>query len=145
MAKGKYEDWLTPEGLAKIEGWARNGLTDKQIALNIGISEKAFCNWKNKYSSITSALKKGKEPANLEVENALFKLATGYSVKLRKPIKVRRRGGNEEIQYAYEEIYIKPEVAAQVFWLKNRMKDKWRDKPEAEVDVNPVTIVWKRT
>ena len=145
MAKGKYEDWLTPEGLAKIEGWARNGLTDKQIALNIGVSEKACCNWKNKYSSITSALKKGKEPANLEVENALFKLATGYSVKLRKPIKVRRRGGNEEIQYAYEEIYIKPEVAAQVFWLKNRMKDKWRDKPEAEVDVNPVTIVWKRT
>lgn len=29
MAKGKYEHWLTPEGLLKIEGWARDGLTDE--------------------------------------------------------------------------------------------------------------------
>ena len=38
MAKGKYEYWLTPEGLLKLEGWARDGLTDEQIAHNMCIA-----------------------------------------------------------------------------------------------------------
>ncbi len=38
MAKGKYEKWITPEGLLLLEGWARDGLTDEQIAHNMGIT-----------------------------------------------------------------------------------------------------------
>ena len=38
MAKGKYEYWITPEGLTLVEGWARDGLTDEQIAHNMGIA-----------------------------------------------------------------------------------------------------------
>ena len=26
MAKGKYADWLTPDGLLLLEGWARDAL-----------------------------------------------------------------------------------------------------------------------
>ena len=141
MAKPKYEYWLTPEGLSKIEGWARDGLTDAQIAQNMGINQSTFYKWQGEHKEFLEILKKGKEPANLAVENALYKLATGYTVKLRKPLKVRRRGGNEEIMYADEEIYVKPEVAAQVFWLKNRMKDKWRDKPEVELNAEPVKVI----
>ena len=37
MANGKYEQWLEPEGLTLLEGWARDGLTDEQIANNMGI------------------------------------------------------------------------------------------------------------
>ena len=48
MAKGKYQEWLEPEGLLKIEGWARDGLTDEQIANNIGISVSCLNNWKKK-------------------------------------------------------------------------------------------------
>lgn len=57
----KYTEWLTEEGLIKIEGWARDGLIDKQIAQNIGVSERTFTDWKKKFSSISSALKKGKK------------------------------------------------------------------------------------
>ena len=56
----KYTEWLTDEGLIKIEGWARDGLIDKQMAQNIGVSERTFTDWK-KFSSISSALKKGKK------------------------------------------------------------------------------------
>lgn len=42
MAKRKYEQWLTPEGLLKLEGWAREGLTNEQIARNMGISRKTL-------------------------------------------------------------------------------------------------------
>ena len=47
MAKGKYEYWLTPEGLIKLEGWARDGLTDEQIAVNIGVNRKPEI-WRDK-------------------------------------------------------------------------------------------------
>lgn len=79
MAKGKYEYWLTPEGLTKLEGWARDGLTDEQIAHNCGIVSATLYDWKNKYSEVSEALKKGKEVIDIQVENALLKRTLGYS------------------------------------------------------------------
>lgn len=99
MARGKFEYWLTEDGLTLLEGWARDGLTDEQIAHNIGITAKTLYEWKNKYSDICEALKKGKEVVDYEVENALLNKA------------------------------LAGDVTAQIFWLKNRMKSKWRDKP----------------
>ena len=78
MAKGKYEYWLTKEGLLLIEGWARDGLTDEQIACNMGICRDTLIQWKKKYSDISDTLKKGKEVVDRQVENALFKRALGY-------------------------------------------------------------------
>ena len=79
MAKGKYQEWLTPEGLLKIEGWARDGLTDEQIAEKIKITPSTLYEWKKRYSEISEALKKGKEVVDRQVENALLKRALGYS------------------------------------------------------------------
>lgn len=102
MAKGKYEYWLTEEGLLLLEGWARDGLTDEQIAHNIGISISTLNNWKNKYVEILESLKKGKEVVDYAVENALLKNA------------------------------LKGDTTAQIYWLKNRRPVKWRDKPGYE-------------
>ena len=60
VAKGKFTYWLTPEGLVLLEGWARDGLTDAQIAHNMGISRSTLDKWKNDLSDISDALKKGK-------------------------------------------------------------------------------------
>lgn len=79
MAKGKYQEWLTPEGLLKVEGWARDGLTDEQIAEKIKITPSTLYEWKKRYSEISEALKKGKEVVDRQVENALLKRALGYS------------------------------------------------------------------
>ena len=137
MAKGKYADWITPDGLLLLEGWARDGLTDEQIAHNIGISTGTLYAWKNDHPEISEAIKKGKAPVDLEVENALLKKALGFTVTVKKPIKLKTKKQlkdkgtieEERIEYADEEIYIPPETAAQIFWLKNRRPDKWRDKP----------------
>lgn len=122
MAKGKYEYWLTPEGLIKLEGWARDGLTDEQIAQNIGINPATLYDWKNKYDEISKTLKKGKEVVDYEVENALLKRALGYTVKEEKLTK-----DGEVIELEKE---VPGDVTAQIFWLKNRKPDSWRDKPE---------------
>lgn len=78
MAKSKVNDWLTKEGLTKLGGWARSGLSDEQIAKNVGVSRSTLNEWKKKYPDISDTLKKEKEVADFEVENALFRRATGY-------------------------------------------------------------------
>ena len=142
-AKGKYEEWLEPEGLLKIEGWARDGLTDKQIAHNIGVTEQTLNVWKKQFPSFFESLKKGKEVVDRLVENALLKKAIGETRTLRKPIKVKevlyengkRISETERIEYADEEIYIPPDTTAQIFWLKNRKPEQWRDKRQVEEKV----------
>ena len=74
MAKGKYQEWTSQEGLVKLEGWARDGLTDEQIAGNAGINPATLYVWKQKYPEISEALKRGKEIVDRQVENALLKL-----------------------------------------------------------------------
>ena len=136
MAKGKYEEWLEPEGLLKIEGWARDGLTDEQIAYNMGISYSTLKEWKNKYSAISATLKKGKEVIDRQVENALLQKALGITKTVKKPIKLKevvydngkRISEKERVEYADEEVYIPPDTTAQIFWLKNRKPNEWRDK-----------------
>jgi len=133
------EEWLDEDKLLCIEGWAREGLTDKQIAENkIGISERAFVNWKKKYPAIYSSLKKGKAPVDIKVENQLLKSALGFTKTVKKPIKVKvekQKPGvgkiiEEHIEYVEEEIYIPPQPVCMFFWLKNRRPDKWRDRQE---------------
>ncbi|AQQ53527.1 hypothetical protein [Planococcus lenghuensis] len=58
MARGKYQEWLTEEGLLKLEGWARDGLMDEQIDQNMGTGRQPLYDWKNKYLRYTRRLKK---------------------------------------------------------------------------------------
>lgn len=122
MAKGKYEKWLESNNLILLEGWARDGLTDEQIAHNMGIRTSTLYEWKKKYLEISEALKRGKEVVDILVENALLKKALGYTVKEQK---VTKDGLIVEIEKE-----ISPDTTAQIFWLKNRKPDKWRDRVE---------------
>lgn len=138
MAKGKYEYWLTPEGLIKLEGWARDGLTDKEIAQNMGIAESTLYDWKNKYSEISESLKKGKEVVDREVENALLKRALGYEYT---ETKTKSEGGVvTEVTTTIKQVI--PDVTAQIFWLKNRKHAEWKDKREDEErQTDGITII----
>lgn len=100
--KSTYEQWLTEEALLLLEGWARDGLIDEQIAGKMGISVRTLYTWKNQYPQISQAIKKGKEVVDFSVENALLQKA------------------------------LNGDVTACIFWLKNRRPEKWRAKPEPE-------------
>jgi len=97
MAKGKYDEWLEPENLVLIHGWKMQGLTDEQIADNIGVTARTLENWKSKHIQIFHAIKGGKEVANFVIENELYKKA---------------KSGN---------------VTAMIFYLKNNYRDKYTD------------------
>ena len=117
--KGKYERWLTNEGLTLVEGWARTGLNDEQIAKNLGIAVGTIYEWKNRFPEFAEALRKGKEVVDFEVENALLKSALGYTVT-----------ENDK------EKYVPPNPTAIIFWLKNRKPDVWRDRKDIDMQAN---------
>jgi len=127
----KYEaEWK--DKLIIIEGWARDGLTNEQIAANIGISVKTLYEWQNKYSEFGEALKKGKEVIDRQVENALLKRALGYKYEetTYEAIKI---GDNESTPAVKIKTVVKevvPDTTAQIFWLKNRKTVEWGDKQE---------------
>ena len=79
--KGKYKEWLKPENLILIQGWRRDGLSDAQIAKNIGINVATIYDWCNKYPDFSNAYKKGSEVSTYEVENAAYKSALGHFVE----------------------------------------------------------------
>lgn len=112
MTRPTPKDWITKEALLLLQGWARDGLTDEQIANNMGVSVRSLYRWKKlddefdeygnviPYSQIRQSLKTGKEAIDYAVENALVKAALS---------------GN---------------VTAMIFWLKNRKPGKWRERPD---------------
>lgn len=139
--KGLYEEWLTKDGLMQIEGWARDGLTNDQIAHNIGISGRSFAEWISRFSSISSALKKGKAPVDIEVENALLKSALGFEYEETITEIEELPGGKQKKQIRKVKKYAPPNSTAQIFWLKNRRPDRWRDKQDVALNAEPVRIV----
>ena len=141
MAKGKFEPWLTEEGLLQIQAWARNGLTNEQIASNIGISRETLNQWCKRFPDFSDTLKKGKEVVDIQVENALLKRALGYSyVEITKERVIDYDQETGEAVGSHMKVTkevtkeVLPDTTAQIFWLKNRKPEMWRDKREVGVD-----------
>lgn len=107
MEKMTLSRLLEPEWLAVVEGRARDGMTEQEIARSLGISRTTLYHWKTEHPELAAALRKGKEAVDYQVESALLQTALG---------------GN---------------TTAQLFWLRNRRPDKWKDKPEQKGE--PVT------
>lgn len=129
-AKGKYEYWLTSDGLLRLGGWARDGLTDEQIAQNMGIGYSTLQAWKSKYQDIQDTLKKGKDVVDREVENALLKRALGYEYD---EVKEKYEGGILTERTVTKKMVV-PDATAQIFWLKNRKPSAWRDKAQVDAE-----------
>ena len=132
MAIGKYKEWLTEDGLLLLRKWARNGLTDEQIAENMGIGRTTFYAWKEKYADIRDALKKTKDIYDSEVEEALEKAALGYYVWEEEWRRDPETG--DMVLFKKDKKWIKPDTTAQIFWLKNRDRQHWRDKQDITLD-----------
>ena len=47
----------------------------------------------------------------------------------------------ERIEYAEEEVFVPPDVTADMFYLKNRVPDRWGDKRELVDDERPTGII----
>lgn len=149
MAHGKFKEWLTEDGLKKIQSWFRDGLSDVQVAKNMGISKTTFYDWMNKYPAMSDSVKKGKQPVDFEVENALLKRALGYEIEETNTfITINSKG--EKVQRVNKvKKHITPDATAAIFWLKNRRPDKWRKmnpafEGKAEIEISKLQAEIKK-
>jgi hypothetical protein len=130
--KGKYHEWITEQGLGIVAGWKRNGLTDEQIAKNIGVRRETIYDWAKRFPNFSNAIKTGREQADLQVENALFKRAVGYFYdEVKEEYETKRGSDGSEREHLKKRTVTRkevvPEVTAQIFWLKNRASNRWRN------------------
>lgn len=130
--KGKYHEWITEQGLGIVAGWKRNGLTDEQIAKNIGVRRETIYDWAKRFPNFSNAVKTGREQADLQVENALFKRAVGYFYdEVKEEYETKRGSDGSEREHLKKRTVTRkevvPEVTAQIFWLKNRASNRWRN------------------
>lgn len=128
--KGKFDEWLTPDGLTMLEGLARDGLTDELICKKIGIGARTFYEWMERFPQMAQAIKKGKAPVDIQVENALLKKALGYEYEETITEVEELAGGHQKKHIRKVLKHCPPDTTAQIFWLKNRRPDRWRDKVE---------------
>ena len=131
---------MTPDGLLRIEGWARDGLTDPQIAGNMGISLSTLCDWKGKFPELSEALKKGKAPVNIEIENALYRRAMGYYYEETITETYTDKDGHEKEHIRVLKKHMPPDVTAQIYWLNNRRPEKWRNRKASDSEQPNVAL-----
>lgn len=137
-ARGKYAKWLQADNLLRLQAWARDGLSDEQMAHNIGITTTTLYDWKKKYPAFSEALACGKEVVDIEVENALLKRAKGYDyIETTSELIADKNAKNKAVMKVTKRVtrHVPPDVKAIVFWLTNR-KQEWRDKQEKELSGN---------
>lgn len=121
----KYDPKTTPK---MAYAMALAGRTDKQIADFLEISESTLNKWKIDFPAFSESLKAGKEEPDNLVERSLFERATGYVNK--NAVKIFMPSGADSPVYAPYVEHVAPDVTAQIFWLKNRRPDRWRDRIE---------------
>lgn len=137
--RSKWETHVQDK-LLLVEGWARDGLSDEQIAKNLGIGIRTLYEYKEKYPQFSQALKKGKEVVDLEVENALLKRALGYDYT-EETTEIKIVAGKETKLVKKVKKHMVGDVLAQMYWLNNRKPTKWKAKRDdvIEQDAN-ITI-----
>ena len=140
-----------PEYCVQVEKLCKLGATDKEIGDFFEVDESTINRWKLEYPEFCESIKKGKIVADAEIAHSLFHRAKGYT---HDAIKIFPTGGETKdkegnvikgpLLVPYQEHY-PPDTVAAIFWLKNRQKDKWRDKQEIDHRTpDGVTVLYKQ-
>lgn len=122
----KVDEWLKEEKLELLSCWARD-FTLSDIAKRIGVSEKTLITWRKTYPEIEQAIKDGKEIVDYRVENALLKVALGYTTTdVKTIISPPDKNGNRAIRVEKTEREVPPNPTAIMCWLNNRKPKQWK-------------------
>lgn len=136
MARSKWEQ--IEDKLTLVEGWARDGLTNEQIAENLGIGKTTFYKMLNEHSELSELLKKSKEVVDYEVENALLKRALGYEYEEKTYETKYDEKTGKSLERLTKRVtkQVAPDTTAQIYWLNNRKPKQWRNKQDIDVSNN---------
>lgn len=139
MAKSKYETHVLPN-LERIEKWAKEGATAKDIAAKLKIAYSTLRKYidlgqdgDERYAALSAAYAQACEVPDQQVENALFKRACGYRFEEVTVEEKLDREGNVHTLTKKVIRDVPPDPTSAMFWLTNRRPDRWKYKPQ-EID-----------
>lgn len=132
----EVDKWLTDDGLLLLAAYARDGMTNQDIADKIGVTKRTFTRWMEEYPEIREAVNTSKELVDYKVENALLKAALGYTAKESKVIMRLRQGKLTTVEQETIIKEVAPDVRAITLWLNNRQTKKWRRNADNVLDNN---------
>ncbi|HXC62671.1 MAG TPA: helix-turn-helix domain-containing protein [Nitrospiria bacterium] len=120
---------LRPDGVEQACLLASQGFTDAQIAAAFGVREVTVNRWKKENREFEISLKKGKIEADSRVTKGLYQRAIGYDYE-EVHTEALKSANNKPAVQRIKKItrHVPPDVIAQIFWLKNRQPEMWRDK-----------------
>lgn len=124
-----YPDWA----------WslAVQGKTIKEIGDAMGVSRATVNRWIVNDPNFKKAIDEGRDSADAKVERSLYQRAIGYTYKEKKVIVTMDSDGNQmPARIETTEKHVPPDTTAQIYWLKNRKRDRWKDKWEVDVSTD---------
>lgn len=138
MPQAKYEIFVEPR-LSEVSVWIKCGMTEREIANNLGISYASFKNYKKEHLALFSLCKNTKPITDAKVVEAILKNATGFTYTEQQAVKVKteyyddkdRKCYKEEVAVIDIEKFKPPETQAGTFWSINRRPDLWATNPHA--------------
>lgn len=133
--KGKYQEWIEPDGLLIMKGWARDGLTDLEIAKNMGVSMATLTDWKKRFPVILATLKEGRKPVIIDVEDTFYeKKLKGYFIEEEIVEVTKHPDGSKTEHRKKMKRWIPPDTTALIFYLKCRKPQQYNDKQALSAD-----------
>lgn len=126
IANYKYKRWLTEEGLERVRGWVREGLSPAELAARMNISLTTLTEWRKTFPSIENALQQDPELINMQAENALLQRALGCEYTEERTEESEKNG----VKTVRIVKHIPPDTKALSLWLCNRSSNRW-GKPSA--------------
>ena len=114
---------------------ARHGITDVELARIFAVSKETIEQWKKESPEFLSALQSGKDFSDSLIEQSLYQRALGYTFNSEKIVTLSGGPGNpsEVVRVPISE-HVPPDVTAQIFWLKNRKRNDWRDRISVSIE-----------
>jgi len=104
------------------------GATDIELAKAFSVSPSTWKTWVRAHPDLAEAVLDGRERADAAVAASLYHRARGYSHPDEMIVFTDKRAG--EFKKIPITRHYAPEVAACIFWLKNRQPALWRDRIE---------------
>lgn len=143
-----FEEKVLPN-IDRITEWAMADISQKEIAKRLEISYSTLRGYikkakvgEERFLALLTPFARAREDNGAVVEKSLFRLATGYQATVKKKFKLRHveydpQTGKklkewEELVDGDETVYIPANVAAQKFWLINKLPEKWKSEPQRD-------------
>lgn len=135
MVREKYDSQVKPY-IKDIEQWLHEGTTEAVICHKLGVSHQSWINYKDKYSELFEAVKRGRMNLILDLKSSLYKRAMGFHEEESEGRREKGADGKDKLVVTkVVRKYYPPDVAAINLALKNLDRGNdidraWSNDPE---------------